>query len=123
MYQFFHLKDSAVLKLKRHNVVTFADQKKVVVLSTYTYKGKRFIYVKEVLQDESDVKNVFKVMEVHPEDDTLETVKDKQLLNVILPELEKLHKKASNKESIKYIVIVGFIIIFAICVALYKFFA
>ena len=113
-------KNSPVLKLKRYDVVTFDEQDKVIVLSNYTYNGRRFVYVNEVLPDESDVKNVFKVMEAHPEDDTLETVKDERLLSVVLPALERIHKKESKKANGKYLI--GIIVVLVICIALYKLF-
>ena len=70
--------------LKKFNVVTFDDGEKVVVLSRLD-NNRKFVYVNEILPDESDVTDVYKVMEIHLEDDTLEEVTDVELLHELLP--------------------------------------
>lgn len=71
--------------LKKFNVVTFDDGEKVVVLSRLDRNNRKFVYVNEILPDESDVTDVYKVMEIHLEDDTLEEVTDVELLHELLP--------------------------------------
>ena len=79
--------------LKRYDVVTFADDDKVVVLARCDYKNRKFVYVNEILPDESDVTDVYKVMEIHLEDGTLEKVVEPELLQNLLPIfLEQLEK-------------------------------
>ena len=71
--------------LKRYDVVTFDDDDKVVVLARCDYKNRKFVYVNEILPDESDVTDVYKVMEIHLEDGTLEKVVETELLQKLLP--------------------------------------
>ena len=52
--------------------------------------GNEYVYVNEILPDESDVTDVYKVMIVHYEDGTLEKVTDPQILQVLLPKFHKL---------------------------------
>lgn len=71
--------------LKKFNVVTFDDGEKVVVLSRLDRNNRKFVYVNEILPDESNITDVYKVMEIHLEDDTLEEVTDVELLHELLP--------------------------------------
>lgn len=74
-----------VTKLKRYDVVTFDKDDKIVVLEACDYNGNHYVYVNEILPDESDVTDVYKVMVAHPEDGTLEKVIDQNLLMQLLP--------------------------------------
>lgn len=82
------------MTFKRYDVITFEENDKVVVLAALVYNGNEYVYVNEILPDESDVTDVYKVMVVHYEDGTLEKVINPELLQVLLPqfqsELEKL---------------------------------
>ena len=71
--------------LKKFDVVTFDDGEKVVVLSRLDRNNRKFVYVNEILPDESNITDVYKVMEIHLEDDTLEEATDVELLHELLP--------------------------------------
>lgn len=81
------------MTFKRYDVITFEENDKVVVLEALLHKGNEYVYVNEILPDESDVTDVYKVMVVHYEDGTLEKVVDPVILQEILPEFQKLLEK------------------------------
>ena len=87
-------------KLKRHDVVTFDEDDKVVVLARFDYDGRKFVYVNEILSDESSTTDIYKIMEIHLEDDTLEKVTDPGLLNNIYPIAQKM-LAGHNKREVK----------------------
>ena len=76
-------------QLKRYDVITFDEDDKVIVLARQDYNGRKYVFVNEVLPDESDVTDIYKVMEIHLEDGTLERVIDPKVLQEILPLFEK----------------------------------
>ncbi len=81
------------MTFKRYDVITFEENDKVVVLEALKYEGNEYVYVNEILPDESDVTDVYKVMVVHYEDGTLEKVVDPNLLQVLLPQFQQLLEK------------------------------
>lgn len=81
------------MTFKRYDVITFEENDKVVVLEALLHEGNEYVYVNEILPDESDVTDVYKVMVVHYEDGTLEKVIDPELLKVLLPKFQKLLEK------------------------------
>ncbi len=78
------------MTFKRYDVITFEEDDKVVVLEALVHEGNEYVYVNEILPDESDITDVYKVMVVHYEDGTLEKVTDHELLGVLLPKFHKL---------------------------------
>ena len=76
------------MTFKRYDVITFEENDKVVVLAALVYNGNEYVYVNEILPDESDVTDVYKVMVVHYEDGTLEKVINPELLQVLLPQFQ-----------------------------------
>jgi len=84
----------SIRDLKRYDVITFDEDDKVVVLeSHHTDDGRFFVYVNEILPDESDVTDVYKLMEVYIEDNELEKVVDPVILHEILPIIQKKIEK------------------------------
>ena len=81
------------MTFKRYDVITFEGKKKVVVLAALLHEGNEYVYVNEILPDESDVTDVYKVMVVHYEDGTLEKVVDPNLLQVLLPKFLEILEK------------------------------
>lgn len=80
-----HQKREANTTFKRYDVITFDKNDKVIVLAALVHEGNEYVYVNEVLPDESDVTDVYKIMIVHYEDGTLEKVVDPELLQVLTP--------------------------------------
>ena len=78
------------MTFKRYDVITFEENDKVLVLAALVYDGKEYVFVNEILPDESDVTNVYKIMVVHYEDGTLERVIEPELLNILAPQFQKL---------------------------------
>lgn len=77
----------------RYDLITFDDDDKVVVLEVVLYNGKEYLYVNQVLPDESDTTDVYKVLSPNYNDGTFEKIIDLELLNVLLPMFqEKLEK-------------------------------
>ena len=59
------------MTFKRYDVITFEENDKVVVLAALVHEGNEYVFVNEILPDESDVTHVYKIMVVHYEDGTL----------------------------------------------------
>lgn len=78
------------MTFKRYDVITFEENDKVVVLAALIHEGNEYVFVNEILPDESDVTNVYKIMVVHYEDGTLEKVTDPELLKVLGPKFQEL---------------------------------
>ena len=81
------------MTFKRYDVITFEGNEKVVVLAALLHEGNEYVYVNEILPDESDVTDIYKVMVVHYEDGTLEKVVDPNLLQVLLPKFLEILEK------------------------------
>ena len=81
------------MTFKRYDVITCEGNEKVVVLAALLHEGNEYVYVNEILPDESDVTDVYKVMVVHYEDGTLEKVVDPNLLQVLLPKFLEILEK------------------------------
>ncbi len=88
------------MTFKRYDVITFEENDKVVVLEALVHEGNEYVYVNEILPDESDITDVYKIMVVHYEDGTLEKVTDQQLLQVLLPKFYKLMEKYIEKQEV-----------------------
>ncbi len=81
------------MTFKRYDVITFEGNDKVVVLEALIHEGNEYVYVNDLLPDESDVTDVYKIMVVHYDDGTLEKVVDPALLQQLLPKFLELLEK------------------------------
>lgn len=77
----------------RYDLITFEDDDKVVVLEVVLYQNKEYLYVNQVLPDESDTTDVYKVLSPNYNDGTFEKIIDLELLNVLLPMFQEKLKK------------------------------
>lgn len=83
------------MSFKRGDVVTFAEDDKVLVFEVLLHDGVEYLYVNEILPDESDLTDKYKILYANYEDGTLVEVEDQEILKVITPMfLEKLAKYA-----------------------------
>lgn len=83
------------MSFKRGDVVTFADDDKVLVFEALLHNGVEYLYVNEILPDESDLTDSYKILYANYEDGTLVEVEDEEVLKVITPIfLEKLAEYA-----------------------------
>ena len=78
------------MNFSRYDLITFEDGEKVAVLASVMYNNEEYLYVNEVLPDESDVTDKYKIMVVHYEDGTLEKVVDPALLQVLSPKFQEI---------------------------------
>lgn len=78
------------MTFKRYDVITFEGNDKVVVLAALLHEGNEYVFVNEILPDESDVTDKYKIMVVHYEDGTLEKVVDPNLLQVLSPKFQEI---------------------------------
>lgn len=87
-----------ISELDRYDVVDFADGSKVIVIARVNYDGKEFLFVNELLPDESNLTDKYKIMELHLEDGTLERVNDPELLMKLSPIMqERIHSYANDE--------------------------
>lgn len=77
----------------RYDVITFDDNEKVVVLESILYNNKEYLYVNQVLPDESGVTDVYKVLTPNYNDGTFEKIIDSNILSEILPIFEQKLKQ------------------------------
>ena len=69
----------------------FSNSSFVKVIVKYVdEEGNEYVFVNEILPDESDVTDKYKIMVVHYEDGTLEKVSDPNLLQVLAPKFQTL---------------------------------
>ena len=78
------------MTFKRYDVITFEENDKVVVLAALQHEGNEYVFVQEVLPDESDVVDNYKIMVVHFDDGTLQKVSDPALLAVLAPKFQEI---------------------------------
>ena len=78
------------MTFKRYDVITFEGNDKVVVLAALLHEGNEYVFVNEILPDESDVTENYKIMIVHYEDGTLEKVVDPALLQVLSTKFQEV---------------------------------
>ena len=81
------------MTFKRYDVITFEENDKVVVLEALIHEGNEYVFVNEILPDESDLTEIYKIMVVHYEDGTLEKVSDPELLQVLGKKFQELLEK------------------------------
>lgn len=77
------------MSFKPKDVITFADQEKVVVLVALMHDQKEYLFVNS-LDAQENFTDQFKVLKANYEDGTLEKVVDKDLLMVLMPKFQKL---------------------------------
>lgn len=73
------------MSFRRTDVITFDDDTKVLVLEVLLYNNVEYLYVNEILPDESDLTDVYRVLKANYSDGTLEEVLENEILEVILP--------------------------------------
>ena len=73
------------MSFRRGDVITFSENDKVLVIEAILYENVEYLYVNEILPDESDMTTNYKVLQAHYEDGTLEKVTDMNILTKILP--------------------------------------
>lgn len=78
------------MTFKRYDIITFEENDKVVVLAALVHENKEYVFVQEVLPDESDVVENYKIMAVHYEDGTLEKVVEPELISVLAPKFQQI---------------------------------
>ena len=81
------------MTFNRYDVITFEENDKVVVLEALIHEGNEYVFVNEILPDESDLTEIYKIMVVHYEDGTLEKVSDPELLQVLGKKFQELLEK------------------------------
>lgn len=81
------------MTFKKYDVITFEENDKVIVLAALIHAGNEYVFVNEVLPDESDVTDNYKIMVVHYEDGTLERVNDPGLLQQLSPKFQEILEK------------------------------
>lgn len=77
------------MSFKPKDVITFADQEKVVVLAALMHEEKEYLFVNG-LDSEENFTDQYKVLKANYNDGTLEKVIDKDLLMVLIPKFEVL---------------------------------
>ena len=73
------------MSFKRGDVITFDENDKVLVIEAILYNGGEYLYVNEILPDESDLTDKYKVLKANYQNGTLEKIIDEDLLLQLLP--------------------------------------
>ena len=84
--------------VEKYDVITFSETDKVIVIDKCKLDGIFYILVNEILPDESDLTDVFKILEIHEEDGTLEKVSDPERLEQLMKKFaRKIKRKMRDK--------------------------
>lgn len=75
--------------IKRNDVITFSEDDKVVVLDVIQDEGKVYAFVNGVTPDEQDVTDKYMVMDYDTATDSMLEIKDKEILDKLLPIFSK----------------------------------
>lgn len=81
------------MSFKKYDVITFAEGDKVVVLEALLHNGNEYLFVNEILEDESDLTDKYKVLKVNYENGTLVKEVDVNVLQEILPIFDEMIKE------------------------------
>lgn len=81
------------MSFKRYDVITFSEDDKVVVLESLLHKGEEYLFVNEILPDESDLTDKYKILRVNYDNGTLVKEVDVNILQEILPMFDEMLKK------------------------------
>ncbi len=77
------------MSFRKYDLITFDDDKKVMVLAVLLDQGNEYLFVNEVLPDESDFTEKCKVLRANYETGTLDKITDMTLLERLLPMFER----------------------------------
>jgi len=88
------------LKVKKRDVVTFEENDKVLIIDKTVFNNHTYVFVNEVPGDESTLTDRYKIMIIHPEDGTFETIHEKKTIQKIAPLFKERLKRtfSYNKE-------------------------
>lgn len=81
------------MSFKRYDVITFSEDDKVVVLESLLHNGEEYLFVNEILPDESDLTDKYKILRVNYDNGTLVKEVDVNILQEILPMFDEMLKK------------------------------
>lgn len=81
------------MSFKREDVITFDDNQKVLVLESLLYQDNEYLFVNEILPDESDMTDEYRILVANYSDGTLEGVSDPDILNAIIPMFQEKLKE------------------------------
>ena len=78
------------MSFKKYDLITFEDDNKVMVLAALLDEGNEYLFVNEVLPDESDFTDKCKILRANYENGTLEKVTDVNILTKLVPMFENM---------------------------------
>ncbi len=81
------------MSFKRYDVITFSEDDKVVVLEALMHNGEEYLFVNEILPDESDLTDKYKVLRVNYDNGTLIKEVNVDVLQEILPKFDEMLKQ------------------------------
>jgi len=81
------------MSFKKYDVITFAEGDKVVVIEALLHNGNEYLFVNEILEDESDLTDKYKVLKVNYDNGTLVKEVDVNVLQEILPKFDEMLKE------------------------------
>ena len=81
------------MSFKKYDVITFAEGDKVVVIEALLHNGNEYLFVNEILEDESDLTDKYKVLRVNYDNGTLVKEVDVNVLQEILPKFDEMLKE------------------------------
>lgn len=81
------------MSFKRYDVITFSEDDKVVVLEALMHNGEEYLFVNEILPDESDLTDKYKILRVNYDNGTLIKEVNVEVLQEILPKFDEMLKQ------------------------------
>lgn len=75
----------------KNDIIEFGEEKiKVLVLASYILNGEEYLYVSEITDDEKEATGRYDILRVNVNNATLINVRDKEVLNELLPIFQKI---------------------------------
>jgi len=94
------------MSFKKYDVITFAEGDKVVVIEALLHNGNEYLFVNEILEDESDLTDKYKVLKVNYDNGTLVKEVDVNVLQEILPKMKNFHEYLLDSDISPFISII-----------------
>lgn len=85
------------MSFKQNDIIKFTDNTKVLVIDAIKYNDEEYLFVNEIKDDETTLKNKYKVLFVDYQNVTLNKVIDLDLLSALLPQFEYRLKEQLKK--------------------------
>ncbi len=83
------------MSFKRKDIITFDDDKRVLVLDALVHDGIEYLYVNELLEND-ELSDNYRILSANYNDGTLESVENNEILKILIDLFNDSLKKYDN---------------------------